>query len=317
MVLPIGFFAPLPLAIMIPFMAAQSFAMGMGFGTSFQYGKRKISSMSNEEFNAATPVSIHEDLQADIRAMIPSMNASFHRMEQFQIDILDSMGRTLIKAVERFFGIIGPTGFSGSGAGPGGVNPYVGTGGPGGGFSFEDITGLTPGSEYAPAGEDSGITPAITDVSELSPYEKWAARWINYIRSTANFTSATIAELRFMLDKISAGQGGKTTKWRSTILQIWEQKIKDKPPKDTPDEAIVKSGATGLVKEIAIQFNSMKVALANMFRTNFTSAMKNQNKKFFFIHAKKYNQLVAQNRMPNLQIDTAKSIAARRLIPKL
>ncbi len=32
--------------------------------------------------------------------------------------------------------------------------------------------------------------------------------------------------------------------------------------------------------------------------------------------AKAYNRLVALNRMPNLQIDTAKSIAARNIIAK-
>ncbi len=101
--MPIGFFAPLPLAIMIPFMAAQSFAMGHAFGTSFQYGKRKISSMSNEEFNALSATDLHGELQADIRAMIPNMNQSFKIMEQFQIDIINSMVNTLKLAGEQFF----------------------------------------------------------------------------------------------------------------------------------------------------------------------------------------------------------------------
>ncbi len=102
-ILPIGFFAPLPLAIMIPFMAAQSFAMGHAFGTSFQYGKRKISSMTNEEFNALSATDIHGELQADIRAMIPDMHSSFQRMEQFQIDIINSMVNTLKLAAAQFF----------------------------------------------------------------------------------------------------------------------------------------------------------------------------------------------------------------------
>jgi len=102
-ILPIGFFAPLPLAIMIPFMAAQSFAMGHAFGTSFQYGKRKISSMTNEEFNALSATDLHGNLQADIRAMIPNMNQSFKTMEQFQIDIINSMVNTLRLAGQQFF----------------------------------------------------------------------------------------------------------------------------------------------------------------------------------------------------------------------
>ncbi len=105
-ILPIGFFAPLPLAIMIPFMAAQSFAMGHAFGTSFQYGKRKISSMSNEEFNALSATDLHGTLQADIRAMIPDMHSSFTRMEDFQIDIINSMLNTIKKAGEQFLGFV-------------------------------------------------------------------------------------------------------------------------------------------------------------------------------------------------------------------
>ncbi len=84
-------------------MAAQSFAMGHAFGTSFQYGKRKISSMTNEEFNALSATDLHGELQADIRAMIPNMNQSFKTMEQFQIDIINSMVNTLKIAAQQFF----------------------------------------------------------------------------------------------------------------------------------------------------------------------------------------------------------------------
>ncbi len=84
-------------------MAAQSFAMGHAFGTSFQYGKRKISSMTNEEFNALSATDLHGELQADIRAMIPNMNVSFKTMERFQIDIINSMVNTLKLAAEQFF----------------------------------------------------------------------------------------------------------------------------------------------------------------------------------------------------------------------
>ncbi len=84
-------------------MAAQSFAMGHAFGTSFQYGKRKISSMTNEEFNALSATDLHGQLQADIRAMIPNMNQSFKTMEQFQLDIIGSMVNTLKLAGEQFF----------------------------------------------------------------------------------------------------------------------------------------------------------------------------------------------------------------------
>ncbi len=82
-------------------MAAQSFAMGQAFGTSFQYGKRKISSMSNEEFNNLTPQMAHANIQSDVRQMIPSMNQTFKVMEQFQLDIINSMVNTMRLGLEQ------------------------------------------------------------------------------------------------------------------------------------------------------------------------------------------------------------------------
>ncbi len=105
----IGLFAPLPLAIMIPFMAAQSFAMGQAFGTSFQYGKRKISSMSNQEFNAMDAEQLHKQIQSDIREMIPSMNQSFDRMEKFQSEVVNSIIRGVWETLQGLIpGLISP-----------------------------------------------------------------------------------------------------------------------------------------------------------------------------------------------------------------
>ncbi len=93
-------------------MAAQSFAMGHAFGTSFQYGKRKISSMTNEEFNKLDSVALHASLQADIRAMLPEMNQSFKTMEQFQLDIINSMFNTIKLAGEQLLGFLAGGGSS-------------------------------------------------------------------------------------------------------------------------------------------------------------------------------------------------------------
>ncbi len=88
---PIGFFAPLPLALMIPFMAAQSFAMGEAFGKGFQYGKRKVSSMTNEEFNTKTGASLYAETTVDINNMIPSMKNQMSNFALLQSDIIKEM----------------------------------------------------------------------------------------------------------------------------------------------------------------------------------------------------------------------------------
>ncbi len=80
MVLPNGFFAPLPLPMMIPFMGIQSAVMAEQFGTMFQYGKRRISAMSNEEFNALTPEILQQRMTKQIEDMIPEMEKQIKAM---------------------------------------------------------------------------------------------------------------------------------------------------------------------------------------------------------------------------------------------
>ncbi len=80
----IGFFMPLPLAMMIPFMGIQSAVMAKQFGENFQYGKRRISAMSNDEFNKLTPALLQANANAELKAMIPSMQQSIIDMQGFQ-----------------------------------------------------------------------------------------------------------------------------------------------------------------------------------------------------------------------------------------
>ncbi len=103
----IGFFAPFPLALMIPFMAGQSLAMGEAFGKGFQYGKRKISSMSNEEFNALNFQQLSESIATDYKVMIPSLEKSIQASETLQRTVIQQMGeliKTIPSEILNFFG---------------------------------------------------------------------------------------------------------------------------------------------------------------------------------------------------------------------
>ncbi len=108
MVLPIGFFMPLPLAMMIPFMGIQSAVMAKQFGENFQYGKRRISAMSNEEFNKLTPANLMQRANEELKSMIPSMETSIVEMRDFQKFIISefiAMINDLIKSgFSSFFG---------------------------------------------------------------------------------------------------------------------------------------------------------------------------------------------------------------------
>jgi len=80
-------------------MATQSLAMGEAFGKSFQYGKRKISSMTNEEFNQYTFTDMMNEQTANVRAYIPKLHEQMELSYSLQIDIFQEM----VKIIPAFF----------------------------------------------------------------------------------------------------------------------------------------------------------------------------------------------------------------------
>jgi len=74
-------FLPVPLPMMIPFMGAQSLVIGKMFGEGFQYGKRKISAMPNEEFNKLTMQDMMSNARTEMQASIPIMQEALRDMQ--------------------------------------------------------------------------------------------------------------------------------------------------------------------------------------------------------------------------------------------
>jgi len=74
-------FLPVPLPMMIPFMGAQSLVIGKMFGEGFQYGKRKISAMPNDEFNKLTFQDMMSNARSEMQASIPTMQAALRDMQ--------------------------------------------------------------------------------------------------------------------------------------------------------------------------------------------------------------------------------------------
>jgi len=99
----IGGFLPIPLAMMIPFMGAQSLVIGKQFGEGFQYGKRKISAMTNEEFNKLTPMELAKNSAKELSSMIPSMQASIADMRDFQSFIVKELIATIAQLPSDIF----------------------------------------------------------------------------------------------------------------------------------------------------------------------------------------------------------------------
>ncbi len=78
----------------------QSAAMALAFGSFFQYGKRKISAMGNDEFNILTPEMLASDLSQSVSNMIPSAAESFKQMETMNIMVLDSMAKYFDQSIQ-------------------------------------------------------------------------------------------------------------------------------------------------------------------------------------------------------------------------
>ncbi len=81
----------------------QSAAIAAGFGTYFQFAKRRVSAMSNEEFNNANPHDLVNTMYNDIIANIPS---SFTKVDDLTTVILQHMNIMLDKAVKFLGGFI-------------------------------------------------------------------------------------------------------------------------------------------------------------------------------------------------------------------
>ncbi len=106
MVLPISGFLPVPLPMMIPFMGAQSLVIGKMFGEGFQYGKRKISAMPNEEFNKLTFESLMSNAREEIKASVPTMQAALGDMAP----LVDTVVREFFNYISQVTQIVTGTG---------------------------------------------------------------------------------------------------------------------------------------------------------------------------------------------------------------
>ncbi len=98
---PISAFTAVPNPQMLAFMGAQSFLMMQMAGAGWQYGKRKISAMKNEEFNPLTVNALLQKETADVRAAIPTIIKSINDMTPMVHDIVAQYGdfiREIIRA---------------------------------------------------------------------------------------------------------------------------------------------------------------------------------------------------------------------------
>ncbi len=100
MSLPISGFTAVPNPQMLSYMMSQSWIMMYAAGGAWQYGKRRISAMSNEEFNKLLPIDLLKEHTEMLRSAIPTISQSIQDMTPLINTLMTQFGTFINKAIE-------------------------------------------------------------------------------------------------------------------------------------------------------------------------------------------------------------------------
>ncbi len=201
---------PIPLAIMPPFMAYQSLVMGDAFGKGFQYGKRKISAMSNEEFNKMTPSKLMEESQLEYTRMIPTVEKAMASSKDLQVFIVQEMLRVLPELGKKFVEQLTDIG--------GSIAPEQTVEGGG----FRTRAGAIPNKEEA---EIQELIQKIAEKQKVvdtrvADFKKLKAQYPNGVPGSAGRdVQRALTEVRLAQEHLDAYNANKTFNTRSETFQ--------------------------------------------------------------------------------------------------
>jgi len=97
---PLSAFTAIPNPQMPAFLGAQSFIMMYQAGEGWQYGKRRISALSNEAFNKITPQSLMERQAMELKGAIPIIERSMNNMTRMVPMIIEQYGDFIREAIK-------------------------------------------------------------------------------------------------------------------------------------------------------------------------------------------------------------------------
>jgi len=144
---------------------------------------------------------------------------------------------------------------------------------------------------------------------------------IDFIRQMKQNYPNTDAGNRKLWNIMERGNefGKRNASQKKALIFIYKQRREEHPKLfasfDNPDvQGAIDRTSTGLVNQIATKFNRIKAILQQY--KNAVGINKQRRMRTFLIEAKSYNSFVQQNRKRNLTIDTAKSLAAGKIIPR-
>ncbi len=100
MSLPISGFTAVPNPQMLSYMMSQSWIMMYAAGGAWQYGKRRISAMSNEEFNKLLPIDLLREHTEMLRSAIPTIQKSIQDMTPLIETLMTQFGSFINEAMK-------------------------------------------------------------------------------------------------------------------------------------------------------------------------------------------------------------------------
>ncbi len=106
---PISGFTAIPNPQMLAFMPIQSYLMMYFAGSGWQYGKRKISAMSNDQFNKLTPEELLKQHSIELKNMLPTLQKSLDDVTPLVRILIEQYGdfiREALKAMPEAIGNI-------------------------------------------------------------------------------------------------------------------------------------------------------------------------------------------------------------------
>ncbi len=308
-------FLPIPLAMMIPFMGAQSLVLGKQFGEGFQYGKRKISAMSNEEFNKLTPAKLAQDNAEELKQMIPSMQASITDMRSFQSFIVRELIATVQQLPDDIFGKGAP--FSIEKATETAVDEKFGLQGIYDAIKKASVASLV---QYQPktyhSNQPETVVPIPTVPSgQIGPQQTGTLITQDRVlyQSTVSAMSDKILDFTFTTEL----RGPKNQMKLSVLYAELNKRKKSNPNLSINTQTRIDQTATGLSNQIATAYYLVTRLLLSTEALKGKSGTAYNKRSMIALDAMKtYNRLVTSNRKPNLQIDTRKSLLAGKPVKK-
>ncbi len=97
---PISGFTAVPNPMMLSFLATQGFAIMYYGGAGWQFGKRKVSGMSNEEVNKMTPNDFLMKLHSETKTMVPTMAKGMEDMTPLITTTMEQFGSYIREAIK-------------------------------------------------------------------------------------------------------------------------------------------------------------------------------------------------------------------------